>query len=181
MKRTVLTREGIRRLVNCSPDLPEARRNEIMSNYMQKLYNSGYDEKYRLQILKSSINAYKVMVEKDKTGERFLHRSREYKRDERDRDKARKEKDWFRSSKEGKNEDANESVIFIPATPGGELGKAIRKVIKEEKMKIKVVENPGTMIKDVLVKADPLSDVKLAGRSVLCAGVRKAVDVKSPL
>ena len=57
-KRTVLTQEGIRRLKNCKRELEWEEKAFHMSKFMQKLKNSGYDEKFRLEVAKSSVNGY---------------------------------------------------------------------------------------------------------------------------
>ena len=53
-KRTVLTQEGIRRLLNCTEELPWSVKAAHLSNYMQKLRNSGYSVKFRSEILLST-------------------------------------------------------------------------------------------------------------------------------
>ena len=82
-KRATLVQGGITRLLNTSIELGEQKRNEILSNYMKKLQTSGYDQKTRLEILKSIIKGWKSILEKDKTGERPLHRSREFEKEKR--------------------------------------------------------------------------------------------------
>ena len=47
-KRTVLTQEGIRRLKNCKRELEWEEKTGHMKKFMQKLRNSGYDDKFRL-------------------------------------------------------------------------------------------------------------------------------------
>ena len=45
-KRTVLTQEGIRRLKNCKIELEWEEKAKHLSNIMQKMKNSGYDETF---------------------------------------------------------------------------------------------------------------------------------------
>ena len=74
VKRATLVQGGLIRLLNTSIELGEEKQNEILSTYMKKLQTSGYDESYRLEILKSIIKAWKRILEKNKSGERPLHR-----------------------------------------------------------------------------------------------------------
>merc|ERR1712030_144964 len=77
MRRASLVQSGITRLLNTSIELGEAKQNEILSDYMKKLQTSGYDQKTRLVILKSIKHGWQKILEKAKTGEKPLHRSRE--------------------------------------------------------------------------------------------------------
>ena len=49
-KRTTLTQELIRRLLNCSKSLCCAKKRKHLDNYMQLLKNSGYSETFRAEI-----------------------------------------------------------------------------------------------------------------------------------
>ena len=57
-RRAILTQEGVRRLINTSLEYRKEVKDEILSNYMQKLHNSGYDQQFRKEILLSVNNAY---------------------------------------------------------------------------------------------------------------------------
>ena len=50
---------------------------------MVKMKNSGYGEKYRVQILNSALNAYERMVEEDNNGIKPLYRERSWRKEER--------------------------------------------------------------------------------------------------
>ena len=50
---------------------------------MKKLQSSGYDHKTRIEILKSILKGWKEILKKAETGERPIHRSRNYKKEER--------------------------------------------------------------------------------------------------
>ena len=47
-------------------------------------------------------------------------------------------------------------MMFVDATPGSELARKCRSILKEAKLKIRVVEKLGTSVKQVLSKSDPL-------------------------
>ena len=57
-KRTTLTQELIRRLLNCSKELPCSTRRKHLNDFMQLLKNSGYSEPFRAEILKSGLQGY---------------------------------------------------------------------------------------------------------------------------
>ena len=68
VKRTINTQDTIRVLRNCHEDLPEEELNQLLSQNMKKLQNSGYPEQYRREILKSAFNGFKKQKEADKRG-----------------------------------------------------------------------------------------------------------------
>ena len=47
-------------------------------------------------------------------------------------------------------------MMFVDATPGSELARKCRSILKEAKLKIRVVEKSGTSVKQVLSKSYPL-------------------------
>ena len=150
-KRTTLTQEAIRRLKNTSQSLGAEIQNSHLNIFMKKLKLSGYDEKFRGEIVKSAKKAYDAMVLKDQNGTKPLFRNR--KQIEEDKRLSSKVK-WF--NKKGK---CHNTVLFVPPTPNGELAKLIQKreeeLNKYSKLSIKVVEKGGVKLKDLLVKKDP--------------------------
>ena len=78
-KRTVLTQEGIRTLKNFKKELDWDQKAKHLDNFMQKMKNSGYDEKFRLEVLKSSINGYEKILEDGEKGVKPVYRNKEWK------------------------------------------------------------------------------------------------------
>ena len=113
-KRTVLTREVLRVLLNCSKLLPWERVVENVNEMVLRMQYSGYSEKFRYKVVNSALKAYETRKKGDQEGERPLHRPREWKREERDQEKARKRSNWYKKG-------GNEAVIFVPATPNSQL------------------------------------------------------------
>ena len=50
-----------------------------MKKFMQKLRNSGYDEKFRLEIAKSSLNGFQKILENNDKGIKPIYRSKSWK------------------------------------------------------------------------------------------------------
>ena len=88
---------------------------------MVKLKNSGYDKKYRIEVLDSAMKAFEIMIEKERKGTKPLFRDRKWKSDERQLEKLDKKRNWFRT------EDSKyKSVLFVPPTPGSRLAKELQ-------------------------------------------------------
>ena len=117
---------------------------------MKKLQTSGYDKKFRLEILKSIIKAWKSILEKDRTGERPLHRPRNFMKAERKNEKNDKKLNWFK----GRNGNTFSSVLMVPITPNGELKKSIEEKAKAANLKVKIVEKAGPKLGGYLRKYD---------------------------
>ena len=72
-KRTVLTQECIRRLLNTKKELNCATKQGILDRYMQVLNNSGYNKQFRKDILSLGLNGYNKILAAHKSGERPLY------------------------------------------------------------------------------------------------------------
>ena len=160
-KRTVLTQEGIRRLKNCKAELDWSRKAEHLSNLMQKLKNSGYDEQFRLEILKSSINGFEKIVEDEKNGIKPIYRSKDWKEQNNwNTKKIFKKENWWKGNKETQNK----SVIFVPATPGGELVNLFKEIQKENhrenkgEIDFQIIEQTGLSLQKLLQRSNPFSE-----------------------
>ena len=57
-KRTILTQECLRIIRNTKIELGENVRNKHLSKFMIKLKNSGYNEKFRKEVVNSAIKAF---------------------------------------------------------------------------------------------------------------------------
>ena len=85
----------------------------FLNKYMKKLQTSGYDQNMRIEILKSILTGWKSIVAKAETGEKPLHRPRDFEQEERLKAKEEKPLNWYKG-KDGKTYD---SVMMVPATP----------------------------------------------------------------
>ena len=146
-KRTILTQQCLQVLLNCSEHLEEERRNEHLSFFMARMQSSGYDHEFRLEVLKSALNAFEKKKEAEKDGKK-MHRERTWNRTERRKQKKERKNNWYRTGEV-------ESVLFIPATPNAELKRRMQDKLKSKDARIKVIEKSGTKIVRLLQRNDP--------------------------
>ena len=112
---------------------------------------AGYKESYRKSILKSALNIYEMKWEQDRLGTRPVFRPKNWKREERAREKVRKRRSW--ATRKG-----HIAPIFVPATPGGVLAKEMKKVADREASEgihFNIVEMGGNRLKAELQKSNP--------------------------
>ena len=156
-KRTILTQECLRRMRNTKIELGNDVQIRYLNEFMVKMKNSGYDAIYRKQILDSAFNAYEKMVEADKSGAKPMYRDRDWNLLARKEEKKIKKLNWYKNGE--KDEKEYKSVLFVPATKGGGLAKELKKreeeLNKYNKHRIKIVEDGGLKMKDVLVQKNP--------------------------
>ena len=79
---------------------------------------------------------------------RPISRPNNWRKEERRREREINKKAWYKKG-------GYESVMFIPATPKGELKKSYQQEIRKSGFKIKVIEKAGTPLKKILQKSDP--------------------------
>ena len=126
---------------------------------MIKLKNSGYDKKFRIEIVDSATKAFENMIKEDRNGIKPLYRDRNWKSEERQAEKQTKKRNWFR------NENSMyKTVLFVPPTPGSQLAKELQKreneLNKYNEERIKIVESGGVKIEELLTKKNPFKKGK---------------------
>ena len=165
--RTILTQEVVRILRNCSRRLPWDVVCRHIRDYSARMQYSGHSKRMRKQVVKSALNAYDRMIEKDERGEEPLYRHREWNRSKRLEDKRMKKERWFKGKDKKK-----ESVIFVPATPHSILKRRYQEVIGKAKVEIAVVEVAGTSLKRMLQRSDPFKERKCEKEKscMVCSG-----------
>ena len=147
-KHTVFTQEVIRRLLRTRKEQCCFKKQQLLIDYMQVLKNSGYNSKFRREVLKSGLKGYNCILADHKSGLKPIYRPKSSRRWA----KKNKKKNWLGSFK---------SYIFIPPTPGSELMKNMQTIEKDirpggrENWPIKIIETSGKTLESVLVKADP--------------------------
>ena len=95
-KRTILTQEVLRILLNCSRELPWATVISHVNHMMLRLQYSGYDQKFRAELVRSALKAYNCLIELDASDEQPLYRPREWRKVERAEERRGKRESWYR-------------------------------------------------------------------------------------
>ena len=157
-KRTTLTQELIRRLLNCRKELGCDVKQKHLNRFMQLLKNSGYSESFRVEIMKSGLAGYNKILTADRLGQRPIYRLRQWRASARRMEKLKKKKNWLGPFWK--------SAIFVPPTPGSELKKRLQ--AKEEETRaggreaypIKIIETAGKTLEQTLVNNDPFNGNK---------------------
>ena len=147
-KRQILTQDALRILLNCSKTLPWEEKAHHLEEYVARLQYSGYDQKFRYEIINSAVMAYHKIQANDSSGIRPMYRPREWKWKEREMEKRDKRLMWFRKG-------GFQSVLFIPATPGSELMKRFRDEINKSRFKVRLIELSGRSVKSMLQRSNP--------------------------
>ena len=94
--------------------------------------DSGYNERFRWEIIDSGVKGYEEQVKKDKDNVRPLYRSRFWNREERKEEKELKKKGWYKNG-------GHSSIVEVEYTKDSKLAKEYRKAAKDEGVKWKVV------------------------------------------
>ena len=76
MKKAIMTQEGMRRCLNTSPELFDGLKNELMTDFNERMFAAGYNEEMRGDILKSVLEKYYKLKERVESGERGWYRSK---------------------------------------------------------------------------------------------------------
>ena len=149
-KRTIMTQEILRIMLNCSRKLPWSTVTTHINQFMARMQFSGYGKKFRREVVQSALKAMKNLISKEENGERPIHRPRSWKKKERMVERRKKKTNWFKK-------DGHETVVFIPATKGSELKRRFQDVITKSKVKVKVIEKTTRSMRSILVKQDPFT------------------------
>ena len=144
-KRTIITQEILRILLRCSPDLPWKQTIMHIEKYMERLQFSGYSKRFRKEVWRSAMKAYREIRKKDARKEKPIYRKKTWRRNEREKDKRTKKTGWYKKG-------GFKSIIFVPATPGSVLKRRYDNILKESKLNIKAVERSGTKLKKLNIK-----------------------------
>ena len=151
-KRSVHTRELIRRMLNTSAKLVwKDFSAPVLTEYMARMMQAGYSQNYRKRILEQAMRIYDKIVNDDSQGKIPINRPKDWNMQERRKEKRRKKYDW--STKGGYI-----APIMVPSTPNGELMKIMREVAEKESepgLKFKIIETGGRTVKREVQKSNP--------------------------
>ena len=158
MKKRMLANEGLRRLLNMSPDLLWEDSVEVMNEFVVKMTRSGYPSSWRTEAVKSAIKMHEDMIKDEQSGKRPLFRPKEFKAEERRLEKLKKQHEWHKGGKED-GVLAGAPLIICPSD-GGAISRKMKEICKkfkaEHKIDVKVFERGGVKMGSI-AKADPLS------------------------
>ena len=149
VKRTSLTQYGLRILRNTKLEVPWSEKAAMLSEFAARLRDSGYNEKFRKQIIQSILGGWDKMLAEHEAGRRPINRSRNWQSEKRRQEKVRKKSNWYKTG-------GYSTVIFCPYTPGGELAKKWREIEAREAdtrgWRYKVVESSGRQVRSIVCK-----------------------------
>ena len=118
-KRRILTQMCLRVLLNNSKYLSLEESRERVNFFMRRMQASGYDKRFRYEVLKSAVNAYEKM---NNDMNRPLYRGKESNTPLRRKVRKKEKQGWFKKG-------GCESVLFVQATPNSELKRRIQEEI----------------------------------------------------
>ena len=163
VKKATIAQMAVKILESTSLGLPWSRKAQLLSNLSLRIKQSGYNASFRLNIFKSVLKCWERRLQMDQSGDRPLHRERNWKREERQKEKERKKETWYTKKEENP---LNASPIFCPPTPKSTLAsswKQIAEEIKEQSNGLvspKIVEQGGVPLKNLVTRTSPMETDK---------------------
>ena len=124
-KRQALVQEGLRRLRNMGPGVSQEENLSVMSRLMHSMMMSGYDHKFRLDILKGIQNEQLRIDREIQDGTRKQYRSREEILEQKARRLGKHPNTWFLRGKV-------QNTLKVPVTPDSELIDNLKRVLEDE-------------------------------------------------
>jgi hypothetical protein len=123
---------------------------KLVQDYVVRLFHAGYTEEFRHNIVKQAVARYDGMVAADREGTHPLYRDQNWHKQVRHAHRQTKKTDWLKKGN-------YETVIMVNATPGGELVKRYKEVVKNNPgpVKIKIMEKGGRQVKSILQRSNP--------------------------
>ena len=126
-KRDSLLQEGLRRLRNFSTGVPEAIKNDCMSRFMNSLRISGYDQKFRYELLKG-IQAREAQIEQEiNSGNRVRYRSREQILEQKAKSLGKYPNTWFLRG-------PIQNTLKVPGAPESRIVNTIREKFGKDRL-----------------------------------------------
>ena len=147
-KNNVLVADLVRITRNVSLQCPESERQKHIQHFIKRMQFSGYHQRERVKVYNKAKRRFEKIIEKDQKGECPMYRGKFWERRRREQEKINKKRTWYTKG-------GYETVLFVDATPNGELAKECQNIFKESGLRIKTVERAGRSIKERLVKSNP--------------------------
>ena len=119
----------------------------MLSEFSARLCDSGYNQRYRQEVIQSVLSGWDRMVEEQEAGRRPINRARSWEEGRRRQEKQQKKSNWYKTG-------GYSTVIFCPWTPGSELATRWRNVeasgAETRGWRYKVVELGGQQVKSLV-------------------------------
>merc|ERR1712237_304170 len=119
-KRSSLVAEGMRRLLNCSVELPWETKVAHLSRFAHSMMISGYGHRYRWEVINGAIMRYDELVKSRPLG---IHRNGKMIREAKKAKSGGGSDNWFITER-------TSNVLPVPITEGGNLKRVIGVVMK---------------------------------------------------
>ena len=147
MKYNVLVNEGLRILRNTSIHLDWEESRQHLQYFVHRMQFSGYDQARRTNVIQKVLRKWDEKMRKyEITNKMYQSRKEQY--DERRKVKEAKQNNWYDREK-------YDGVMFVDVTENGEMLNEVKKVVKRNKMKIKVVEKMRSTLKTQIQRSNP--------------------------
>ena len=157
IKRNVIFQEGLRIIRNCSTDTPANTVNHHLTVFMNSLRRSGYNERYRLNMIRGIRNRAKQIEENINSGKWRRYRSDSLTRASKLKRPGRYASTWFLGG-------GVRDTIRTSITPGSTLATQIRSklnMIQDKTRRTKVIESSGKPVYAGLRTKDPFNEQQL--------------------
>ena len=123
-KNNVLVADLVRIMRNVSLQCPESERQKHIQHFIKRMQFSGYHQRERVKVYNKAKRRFEKIIEKDQKGECPMYRGKFWERRRREQEKIHKKRTWYTKG-------GYETVLFVDATPNGELAKECQKILKE--------------------------------------------------
>ena len=150
-KINILVADLVRIMRNVSQHCEMNERTQHVQHFLHRMQFSGYPQEDRIKVYKKAKGKFEKIVERDRTGKCPMYRGKFWQRERREKEKAEKKNRWYEKG-------GYETVMFVDATPNGELAAECKKALKSSELKIRVVERSGQSLRNVLSKSDPFQN-----------------------
>ena len=139
---------------NTKVELGQEVKLKHLNEFMVKLKNSGYNAKFRKEILDSATNAFEKMLEDDKVGIKPMYRNKNWKKEERRVEKEQRKLNWYKNGSKGPSKnDKNKTeynMLLFTTSVSVRKGRGQHAVIKlQVQLHLRVMTNGPIRAKQV--------------------------------
>ena len=148
-KRSVLIQEGLRRLYNCSPDLPVDEKAKTLGEFAMSMKISGHTQSFRSYIIKAVVNKYINELQAHRNRTKPLYRTKQERA--RQTHQTKSKASWL--EKMGYN-----NLLVLPSTPRSKLAKMVtnklRNIEEPDNIKTYIMEDYGLASKQLVSRSN---------------------------